>query len=155
MGGRRSKQKQPDFKNMPPADHAPAFRALRRVRALVADDSSVMQHVLRAILQKLGVPEVHVAGNGMQALDLLKANAAINVVFADLKMPKLSGMGLLDMLRGSEIFKELPVVIISSEGGTDSILEAGRHGATAYLVKPFSLEKVAGALRKIFPEEPA
>ena len=152
-GARHAKRRKPDFETMPQADHAPSFRALKRVRALVADDSSVMQHVLRSILQKLGVPEVHVAGNGAQALDMVKANAAINLVFADLKMPKLSGLGLLDTLRGSEVFKDLPVVIVSSEGGTDSILEAGRHNATAYIVKPFSLEKVAGVLRKIFPEE--
>lgn len=124
-------------------------KAFETYRALVADDSSVMRHVLRGILQKLGVPEVQTVKNGQEALDLLTAGGRINIVFADLKMPRLSGLQVLDRMRAAPELAGIPVVIVSSEAATDSILEAGRHGAASYLVKPFSLENVACVLRKL------
>lgn len=124
-------------------------KAFETYRALVADDSSVMRHVLRGILGKLGLTDVLVAKNGQEALDLLTAGRQVDIVFADLKMPRLSGLQLLDRMRATEGLAGIPVVIVSSEAATDSILEAGRHGAASYLVKPFSLENVACVLRKL------
>ncbi len=122
---------------------------VRKIRALVADDSSLMRHVLRGILSKIGIDNVQMANNGEEALELLRGGG-INLVFADLKMPRLSGLKLLDRWRASEGYVEIPFIIISSEAGTESILEAGRHNATAYLIKPFSVEKVVFVLKKIY-----
>lgn len=122
---------------------------MKKIKVLVADDSSVMLHVLKRILHKIGIKDVWTAANGEQAWELLESGEKFDLVFADLKMPKLSGIKLLDRVRGAPGLHALPVVIISSEADTSNILEAGRHDATAYVVKPFSVEKIFCVVRKI------
>jgi two-component system chemotaxis response regulator CheY len=125
------------------------------MKALVADDSSAMLHVLKKILHKIGIEEVLTAANGEKAWELLESESGIDLVFADLKMPRVSGIALLDRVRASAKLGALPVVIISSEAETATILEAGRHGATAYVVKPFSVEKITGVVKKILRPQDA
>ena len=134
-----------------PAD-APQER-IKNIRVLIADDSAVMLHVLKRILYKVGIKDVLTAANGEQAWELLESGEKIDLVFADLKMPKLSGIKVLDRVRASASLGDLPVVIISSEAETSSILEAGKHGATAYVVKPFSVENISCVIRKVVAQE--
>lgn len=128
---------------------------MNNITVLIADDSSVMLHVLKRILLRIGIEDVRTAANGEQAWELLESGERIDLVFADLKMPRLSGLKLLDRVRASADLSALPVVIISSEAETSSILEAGRHGATAYVVKPFSVEKISCVVKKIMAGDDA
>jgi len=125
-------------------------RHFKKMRVLIADDSSAMLHILRSLLAKIGFETIEVAKDGEKAWEILNGDSAVDLVFADLKMPRLSGIRLLAKLRASEKLREIPFIIISSEAGTESILEAGRHNATAYIVKPFSIEKIVYVLKKIF-----
>jgi two-component system chemotaxis response regulator CheY len=118
-------------------------------KILVADDSVVMQNVLKKILLGIGCRDVRTVANGQAAWELLESERDFELVFADLRMPRLSGLGLLDRIRQSSTMQALPVVIISSEADPASILEAGKHNATAYVVKPFSVEKISGVIKSI------
>ena len=118
-------------------------------KILVADDSVVMQNVLKKILLGIGCKDVRTVPNGQAAWELLESERDFELVFADLLMPRLSGLALLDRIRQSPVMQALPVVIISSEADPANILEAGRHNATAYVVKPFSVEKISGVVKNI------
>lgn len=126
---------------------------MQDIKVLIADDSAVMRHVLKQILYKIGIKDVLTAANGEQAWELLENGEKIDLVFADLKMPRLSGIKVLDRVRASASLGDLPVIIISSETETSSILEAGKHGATAYVVKPFSVENISCVIRKVVARE--
>ena len=119
-------------------------------KILIADDSAVMQNVLKKILLGLGCRDVRTVANGQAAWDLLESEGGFDLVFADLKMPRLSGIALLDKIRQSATLQALPVVVISSEAEPASILEAGKHCATAYVVKPFSVDKISCVVKNIF-----
>jgi len=118
-------------------------------KILVADDSVVMQNVLKKILVGIGCKDVRTVGNGQAAWELLESENGFELVFADLRMPKLSGLALLDKIRQSPAMLALPVVIISSEADPANILEAGKHNATAYVVKPFSVAKISHIVKNI------
>ena len=118
-------------------------------KILVADDSAVMQNVLKKMLVGIGCRDVRTVANGQAAWELLESERDFELVFADLRMPRLSGLALLDRIRQSPAMQALPVVIISSEADPASILEAGKHNATAYVVKPFSVEKISCVVKNI------
>jgi len=118
-------------------------------KILVADDSAVMQNVLKKMLVGIGCKDVRTVANGQAAWELLESENGFELVFADLRMPKMSGLALLDKIRQSPAMLALPVVIISSEADPANILEAGKHNATAYVVKPFSVEKISCIVKNI------
>ncbi len=118
-------------------------------KILVADDSAVMRNVLKKMLVGIGCKDVRTVANGQAAWELLESENGFELVFADLRMPKLSGLALLDKIRQSPAMLALPVVIISSEADPANILEAGKHNATAYVVKPFSVAKISHIVKNI------
>ena len=108
-----------------------------------------MRNVLKKMLVGIGCKDVCTVANGQAAWELLESENGFELVFADLRMPKLSGLALLDKIRQSPAMSALPVVIISSEADPANILEAGKHNATAYVVKPFSVEKISCVVKNI------
>jgi two-component system chemotaxis sensor kinase CheA len=104
-----------------------------RGRVLVVDDAATVRELQRSILERAGY-EVEVAGDGRAALQLL-ASQAFDLVLADLEMPELDGLRLIEAIRADQQLAGLPVIIITSS--TD---EADRRrgldaGANGYMVK--------------------
>ena len=120
--------------------------------ALIADDSAATLHVLRGHLKDLGFTGILVAKDGEKAWQLLESGEKIDLVISDWRMPRRTGIQLLQMIRSSEAHKTLPFIMISSEAGTDSILVAGKHDATAYVVKPFTFHSVRNAVKSALGE---
>jgi len=75
------------------------------------------------------------AEDGKQALRQLESND-ITIVFLDWNMPGMDGIDFLKMVRGMPKYKELPIVMVTSERGKFSVIEALQSGATDYIVKP-------------------
>jgi two-component system chemotaxis response regulator CheY len=120
------------------------------LRVLVVDDSSSMRHVLAEFLEKLGFGTVATAKDGQAAWEAVQADENIDLIISDWKMPRLSGIELLDKVRTASHAPALPFIMVTSEAKTENILLAGKHSATAYLVKPFSFAELTSTLRKIF-----
>jgi len=105
---------------------------------LVVDDSKVIRIAVKKILANDYV--VHLAEDGLVGWEILQKNNAISVVFTDLIMPNLDGMGLLENIRNSsrDNIAELPVIVITgfddSEATKQKVFEAG---ATDFISKPF------------------
>lgn len=113
-------------------------------RILIVDDEANLRKVLAAVLRKEGY-DVAIAENGEQALAELQKNGA-NVIIADLVMPKLSGMELLEQVR--EKRPEVPVIIITAHGAVDSAVEALKKGAFDYITKPFENAEIRSVVEK-------
>jgi len=114
---------------------------------LVVDDSRVIRHAAKKMLTN--DYEVHLAEDGQVAWEILQKENAISVVFTDLSMPNLDGMGLLNYIRGAntEQIAALPVIIMTGHEESESIKqEVIDAGATDFVAKPFdSIDLVSRA----------
>ena len=107
---------------------------------LVVDDSATVRKFVSLSLSMQGFKVVG-ASDGMEALEKLPAEK-VDLVITDLNMPNMDGYEFIRTLRESNLYKDLPVIILSSlsdQTSRDLGLKAGAH---SYLVKPFSIEKV-------------
>lgn len=122
----------------------------RGLKVLVVDDSASMLHVLKEYLARMGMGSVTAAKNGEEAWGLIQGEGKFDLIISDWKMPRLSGIELLDKVRKESGRPAVPFVLVTSEAKTDSILMAGKHSATAYIVKPFCFAELVVTIRKIF-----
>ncbi len=108
------------------------------MKILVVDDSAVMRRIVASSAALLGADCVE-AGDGAQAIAQLEDNPIdIQLVCLDWNMPVMGGLEFLQTLRADPRWKELPVLMITTEGSRDSIIAALKAGATGYLTKPFN-----------------
>jgi two-component system, chemotaxis family, chemotaxis protein CheY len=123
------------------------------VRCLVVDDFVTMRRVLRSLLRETGVADADIveAANGAAALERLR-EAAFDVVVTDIEMPTLGGFELLSAIRRDPRWRHLPVLMVTAEATKDEIVRCTQAGATAYLVKPFTVAILAEKLRAALPE---
>ncbi|HEU4565878.1 MAG TPA: sigma-54 dependent transcriptional regulator [Gemmatimonadaceae bacterium] len=120
---------------------------MKQAKILIADDERAIAAGLSAILEDEGY-SVDVAGDGQSALDRLTSDS-YGVVLADLKMPKMDGLALLQEMQAREIASEC--IIITGQGTVDSAIQAMRHGAYDYIEKPLNAEKLT-RLKALIPK---
>ncbi len=109
---------------------------------LVADDSAIVRSMVKKAIAMAGLPVGHVyeAANGREALEVLR-RTWIDVVFADINMPEMTGPELLRAMKADPALASTPVVIVSSERSAARVAELQRSGARAYVKKPFRPEQ--------------
>jgi len=112
-------------------------------KILIVDDEKGIRNTLRDILEyeKYTVDE---ASDGVEGLDKIKSND-YDVVFCDIKMPKMDGMELLE--KALEVKEGLPIVVISGHGNTETAVEAVKKGAFDYIAKPPDLNRLLITVR--------
>jgi two-component system chemotaxis response regulator CheY len=104
---------------------------------MVVDDSSTVVKFVSFTLRSAGF-KVVTACDGMDALEKLSTLAeGVNLVITDLNMPNIDGYELIRTLKKNDSFKDLPIIILSSEEGEQDIKLGSQVGASSYLVKPF------------------
>jgi two-component system chemotaxis response regulator CheY len=109
---------------------------------LVADDSAIVRSMVKKAIGMAGldVGRVHEAANGREALALLQ-HTWVDVVFADINMPEMTGAELVRAMRDDPALAATPVVIVSSERSQARVDELRSAGARAYVKKPFRPEQ--------------
>lgn len=109
---------------------------------LIADDSAIVRTMVKKALTMAGLElgQVHEAANGKEALAVL-GSTWIDVVFADINMPEMTGAELVQRMKADPALAATPVVIVSSEQTQARIDEMKRCGAKAYVKKPFRPEQ--------------
>ena len=103
---------------------------------LVVDDNEINRDLLSRYLERQG-HTVRVADNGRQALEMI-ATGAFDLVLLDIMMPELNGYQVLQHLKHSEAWRDLPVIMISALDEMDSAVRCIELGAEDYLPKPFN-----------------
>lgn len=118
-------------------------------RILVVDDSSTMRRILRATLNRIGYMDITEAGNGVEAY--AKASEQVfDCVLTDWNMPEMDGLELTVKLRAKPEYKGVPIVMVTTEGGKQDVLEALTKGTTSYIVKPFTPEVLKQKMDELF-----
>lgn len=117
---------------------------------LVVDDSKVVRTMVVRILKmaEIDLGEVHEAGNGREALSILDKNW-IDLVLADINMPVMSGLEMVDEMSRKGMMGSIPVVIISTERSVTRIEELKAKGVSAYLRKPFTPESIRSVVEQV------
>jgi Response regulator containing CheY-like receiver, AAA-type ATPase, and DNA-binding domains len=116
---------------------------------LVVDDSRIMRNIVKNIFSGMNIPCQYLeAGNGKNALDLLEKNE-VNLVLLDWNMPELSGLDFLKKVRAMDKYKELPIIMVTSEAARYNVIEALKNGATDYIIKPVNEKSFHEKLSKI------
>jgi two-component system chemotaxis response regulator CheY len=113
-------------------------------RVLVVDDSATMRKIIVKGLREagFGACEVTEAADGASALGALRGSE-FDLVLCDINMPGMDGLSLVRSAREDvTISPELPIVMITTEGGLEKVEEALASGATDYLRKPFSSDQL-------------
>ena len=105
---------------------------------LVVDDSRIMRNIVKNTFLDLKIPcQFLEAENGQKALEILVANK-VNIVFLDWNMPEMDGIEFLRIVRVMPEYKDIPIIMVTSESAKYSIVEAAQSGITDYIVKPVS-----------------
>ena len=112
------------------------------LRILIVDDSRIIRTMVKKTVSMSGldVGETFEAGNGKEALDVLR-DEWIDIVFCDLNMPEMTGDELVQEMAKDNILVSVPVVIVSSERNQERIDELKKRGIRAYIKKPFRPEE--------------
>ena len=116
------------------------------VDVLIVDDSATMRAIVAKTLKMTELPlgEIHNAANGREGLEEL-AEHDVDIVLVDINMPEMNGMEMLDQMRSTPEFAEIPVLVVSTEGSQTRIEELGRKGAR-FIQKPFTPETLKQAV---------
>lgn len=105
---------------------------------LIVDDSSTMRRIIKNTLLRLGYTNVLEAGNGIEALEVLDQNHDIGVLITDWNMPEMNGLELVRKTRSDERFLDIPIIMVTTEGGKAEVITAIKAGVNNYIVKPFT-----------------
>ncbi len=117
------------------------------MKAIIVDDSRVIRSIIERAIKSIGFDAYH-AGNGQDALDLLKENAQeVELVILDWNMPVLNGLDTLKAIRKNKDYNHICILMISTEAEEKNIETALSIGAHGYLTKPFEPEELAEKIR--------
>ena len=119
---------------------------------LVVDDSLLARTFMEKALQLSGLPigEICLACNGKEALQVMEGRW-IDLVFADINMPEMNGIELVQAMHASQTLKNLPVVIVSTERSESRIRELEQSGITAYISKPVDNKHLLDVIQQHLP----
>lgn len=115
------------------------------MRALVIDDSRTMRSIVADILGGLGFTTAQ-AADGREALDLLEAGERFDLACIDWNMPVMGGLDFVVAVRATGRWRDLTLMMVTTEGEHGQIVRALSAGAHEYIIKPFTPDAVASKL---------
>jgi two-component system, chemotaxis family, chemotaxis protein CheY len=117
---------------------------------LIVDDSGAMRAVIKKVITISGfkMSLCMEAGNGREALERLQGNW-VDVIISDINMPEMGGMELLQALNRDELYRNIPVIVVSTEGSRERMKDAMDRGAKGFIKKPFLPEDIRSILHEV------
>lgn len=108
------------------------------MRLLVVDDSSTMRRIIVNTLQRLGYNDVLEAAHGLEAWSILDRSDNIDILITDWNMPEMNGLELVKKTRSDSRYEDIPIIMVTTEGGKAEVITALKAGVNNYIVKPFT-----------------
>jgi twitching motility two-component system response regulator PilG len=116
------------------------------VKVMVIDDSKTIRRTAESLLKKVGC-EVFTATDGFEALALV-ADLHPDVIFVDIMMPRLDGYQTCALIKHNDVYKNIPVIMLSSKDGLFDRARGRIVGSEEYLTKPFTKDELLDAIRR-------
>jgi len=114
---------------------------MSRRRILIVEDSPTMRQLLVFALKRLKDAEIVEASDGMDGLRKVTSDH-FDLALIDINMPVMDGLKLISLIRSEDSLKEMPIVVITTEGATEDRERALALGADEYLTKPIQANRV-------------
>lgn len=114
---------------------------------LIIDDSAAIRKILQRVLRQADVPlgEVYEAADGLEGLKVLSVHK-VTLILVDINMPNMDGLQFLRKLKEQDRWKDLPVIMVTTEGGQTKVVAAAELGAAGYIRKPFTSDQIRHTL---------
>lgn len=116
-------------------------------RVLVLDDMEMNRSMIKTFLTFYHF-DIDLAEDGLKGLEFLKSQK-YDLIFSDIEMPNMTGLEFLARVKKNTETQSIPVVMLSSLDKSDVIEKAKSLGASAYMVKPFTKQKMDDALKEL------
>jgi two-component system chemotaxis response regulator CheY len=117
-------------------------------KILIIDDSAAIRQSITYILSQEGY-ETTEAKDGQEALDMLPTLDGIDLIITDVNMPNLDGISFIRKARELVKYRFTPILVLTTESQGTKMNEGKEAGATGWIVKPFSADKLLGIVRKV------
>lgn len=128
------------------ADAATEEVGMDSLKVMVIDDSKTIRRTAETLLKKEGC-NVVTATDGFEALAKI-ADEKPDIIFVDIMMPRLDGYQTCALIKNNQVFKETPVIMLSSKDGLFDRARGRIVGSDQYLTKPFTKDELLGAIRE-------
>ncbi|RPI36848.1 MAG: response regulator [Nitrospiraceae bacterium] len=115
---------------------------------LVVEDSSTTRALIRAVIDELGDFETVEASTGFEALKMLPQEE-YDLIITDINMPDINGLELINFMRNNDRYRQIPIIIVSTERSGEDRKRGMALGATAYITKPFKSFELQETIKKI------
>ena len=120
--------------------------SLGGLRVMVIDDSKTIRRTAETLLKREGA-DVVTATDGFEALAKI-ADQQPQIIFVDIMMPRLDGYQTCALIKNNQMFKSVPVIMLSSKDGLFDKARGRIVGSDQYVTKPFTREELLDAIRK-------
>lgn len=118
------------------------------VHALVVEDSPTMRQLIVFALSRVRNLKVVEAEDGVDGLKKL-SQQKFDILITDINMPMMDGLKLVSMVRRDEVHKDIPIIIITTEGADEDRQRALSLGANAYITKPIQAPQVINKIKEL------
>ncbi len=115
------------------------------IKVVVIDDSKTIRRTAETLLKKAGC-EVITATDGFESLSKVM-ECQPNIIFVDIMMPRLDGYQTCALIKNNQVFKKIPIVMLSSKDGLFERARSRIVGAEHYMTKPFTREELLNAIK--------
>ena len=122
---------------------------IRSKTILIVDDSSTMRRILRLSLGRIGFQNVEESPHGVDGLAKAQQKQ-FDCVITDWNMPEMDGLEMTKKLRQLPNYAQVPIMMVTTEGGKQEVIEALTHGVNSYIVKPFTEDILREKMTKLF-----
>ena len=121
-------------------------------RILIVEDSPTMRQLLVFALRRLKEIEIVEAQDGMDGLRKVSSDH-FDLALIDINMPVMDGLKLISLIRGDDALREIPIVVITTEGANEDRRRALELGANEYLCKPIQANQVLTVVKGLLKAE--
>ncbi len=121
---------------------------MAKYQVLIVEDSPTMRQLLVFALRRLKDVDITEAQDGMDGLRRV-TNDHFDIALIDINMPVMDGLKLISLIRGEESLKDIPIVVITTEGASEERDRALALGANEYLTKPIQANRVLAVVRAL------
>ncbi len=122
-----------------------ALLELSGLKVMVIDDSKTIRRTAETLLKKEGC-DVITANDGLEALSKI-TDQNPDIIFVDIMMPRLDGYQTCALIKSNQVYKRIPVIMLSSKDGLFDKARGRIVGSEQYLTKPFTKDELLGAIR--------
>jgi two-component system chemotaxis response regulator CheY len=115
---------------------------------LIVEDSETTRSLIKAVVEEMNDFNIIEAASGFEALKILPTER-FSLIITDINMPDINGLELIRFVKTNPLYKDIPLIIVTTERGEEDRKKGMSLGASAYITKPFKAEELKEAIKNV------